>query len=228
MTTEIDKDELLSAFVDGELKQEYSERIINSLHQNPEAKSCFERYQLISDAMRNQLPPAMKRDFVNCVMNAIESEPLVFAPAAITSSKKSGFTRHLTNKAAGFAIAASVATLAVIGVQSQYQQDAPKQVATMPDNSEFVRLAKEPSSSANTTMPPLMMQQPQSGFSTASSSLGQRQITRARPNRKINPQLHQYIVIHSQQASGAGMHDIISSARLVSSPEHQNLDQVQR
>lgn len=221
MTIETEKGEQLSSFVDGEINREHCARIIGTLCKDQDMKSCFERYQLISDTMRNQLPPGMKRDFASCVMTAIESEPTIFAPAAL--SHKSVFSSPLTKKVAGLAIAASVATIAVIGVQSQYSE-APQQVATMPDNSEFVRLAKEKPENVQ----PVLVPNPGNGYSTASATLSQKQIPQSKPVHKFSPQLHQYIVIHSQQASGAGMHDIISSARLVSSSQQQGSDQVQR
>ena len=224
MTTETEKSEQLSAFVDGELNREHCERIISTICKDHDMVSCFERYQLISDTMRNQLPTGMKRDFVGCVMSAIESEPVIFAPAA--QSHRYRFPTHVTKKFAGFAIAASVATIAVIGVQSQYDDQPQQQVASMPDNSEFVRLAKE--KPANTNMQSVLIPNSSSGYSNASTTLGQKQIPQAKTVQKFSPQLHQYIVIHSQQASGAGMHDIISSARIVSSSQHQSSDQVQR
>ncbi|MGD8568783.1 MAG: sigma-E factor negative regulatory protein [Gammaproteobacteria bacterium] len=225
MTTDIEKNEQLSAFVDGELNREHCDHIISGLCNNQDTLSCFERYQIISDTMRSQLPVAMKRDFADCVKTAIESEPAILAPAL--TSKKSGFSTHITKKVAGFAIAASVATIAVIGVQLEYQ-DNPQQVATMPDNSEFVRLAKE--QPANTVRPPLMVPAPQNqnGFSTASTIMSRQQLPQGSQYKNLNPQLHQYIVIHSQQVAGAGMHDIISSARIVSSSQQQHANQVQR
>jgi negative regulator of sigma E activity len=225
MTTDIEKNEQLSAFVDGELNREHCEDMISGLCNNRDTMSSFDRYQMISDTMRSQLPVAMKRDFADCVRQAIESEPTILAPAI--TSKKSGYSTNVTKKVAGFAIAASVATLAVIGVQLEYQ-DKPQQVATMPDNSEFVRLAKE--QPADSVRPPLMVPAPeaQNGFSNASTIMGQQQLPQSRQINNLSPQLHQYIVIHSQQAAGTGMHDIISSARIVSSSQHQNVDQVQR
>lgn len=224
MTTDIEKNEQLSAFVDGELSRDHCEDIISGLCSSRDTMSSFDRYQMISDTMRSQLPVAMKRDFADCVSKAIESEPTILAPI---TAKKSGFSTHVTKKVAGFAIAASVATLAVIGVQVEYQ-DQPQQVATMPDNSEFVRLAKE--QPANVVRPPLMVPAPQvqNGFSTASTIVDQQQLPQGRHIENLSPQLHQYIVIHSQQAAGTGMHDIISSARIVSSYQHQHADQVQR
>jgi len=221
MKKETEKDEQLSAFIDDELTHERREECISAICKDSESKSCFERYQMISDAMRSQLPAGIKRDFANSVMAAIESEPTVLAP----KTRVPKIPTLLTRKAAGFAIAASVATIAVIGVQSQYNE--PQQVATtMPDNSEFVRMAKENPMPAN--IQPVISPRVANGYSTASTTI-QQPITQMKPARNFDWQLHQYIVNHSQYATGAGAHDIISSARIVSSSEQKiNSNQVKQ
>jgi negative regulator of sigma E activity len=229
MTIDQEKAEKLSSLMDDELNPQHSDQFISSLCKNDELKTCFERYQMISDSMRNQLPAGIKQDFAHNVMSAIESEPTVLAP--VTSPLKiPNLSSIVTKKVAGFAIAASVATIAVIGVQTQ-NSDEPQQMATtMPDNSEFVRLAKENPVTSN--MQPVITQKPSSGYSTASTLVRQPQVLPQNsvniPVQKFNPRLNQYIVIHSQQASGAGVNDIFSSARIASSPHQINPDQVQR
>jgi len=229
MTIEQEKGEKLSSFFDDELNPQHSEQFISSLCKDHDMKACLERYQMISDSMRNQLPAAIKQDFAYGVMTAIESEPTVLAPVT-SPSKIPNFSSAVTKKVAGLAIAASVATIAVIGVQSQ-NSDEPQQMATtMPDTSEFVRLAKENPATSN--VQPVITQKPSSGYSTASTMLHQPQMLQQNSVnssvKKFDPQLHQYIVIHSQQASGAGVHDIFSSARIASSPHQISADQVQQ
>lgn len=226
MTTATEKEEQVSAFIDDELTHEHNEQFINAICKDKDLKSCLERYQMISDSMRNQLPAGVKPDFANSVMAAIESEPTILAPANL--SHKSSFPSLLTRKAAGFAIAASVATIAVIGVQSQYT-DEPQQVATkMPDNSEFVRMDKENPMTAK-VQPVITPRSESSGYSTASTTVQQQAIPQINSPRNFDWQLHQYIVNHSQYANGAGVHDIISSARIVSSSEQKiTADQVKR
>jgi len=229
MTIEQEKAEKLSSLLDDELNPQRSEQFINSLCKDDGMKTCLERYQMISDSMRNQLPAGIKLDFAHSVMTAIESEPTVLAPVT-RPSKIPNFSSIVTKKVAGFAIAASVATIAVIGVQSQYSDEPQQMATTMPDNSEFVRLAKENPATSN--VQPVITQKPSSGYSTASTMVHQPQVLQQNsvnsPVNKFNPQLHQYIVIHSQQASGAGVHDIFSSARIASSPHQISADQVQR
>jgi len=212
MTTATEKEEQVSAFIDNELTHEHNEQFINVICKDKDLKSCLERYQMISDSMRNQLPAGIKPDFANSVMAAIESEPTILAPANL--SHKSSFPSILTRKAAG--------------VQSQYS-DEPQQVATkMPDNSEFVRMDKENPMTAN-VQPVIAPRSASSGYSTASTRVQQQAIPQINSPRNFDWQLHQYIVNHSQYANGAGVHDIISSARIVSSSEQKiTADQVKR
>ncbi|WP_455365548.1 sigma-E factor negative regulatory protein [Kaarinaea lacus] len=226
MTTVSEKDEQVSAFIDDELKQDQHEKVISEICKDQELKYCLERYQMISDSMRNQLPAGIKPGFVDSVMAAIESEPTILAPANL--SKKSSFPSMMTRKAAGFAIAASVATIAVIGVQSQYSDESQQVATTMPDNSEFVRMAKENPPPAN-MQPVITPRSASSGYSTASTTVQQQSIPQLKPSQNFDWKLHQYIVNHSQYANGAGVHDIISSARIVSSSEQKiSADQVKR
>ena len=229
MTKEQEKAEKLSSLFDDELNPQHSEQFISNLCKDHDMKTCLERYQMISDSMRNQLPTGIKQDFAHCVMTAIESEPTVLAPVT-SPSKIPNLSSIVTKKVAGFAVAASVATIAVIGVQSQYSDEPQQMATTMPDKSEYVRLAKE--KPATSSVQPVLTQKPSSGYSTASTMVRQPQVLQQNslnaPAKKFDPQLHQYIVIHSQHASGAGVHDIFSSARIATSSHQISADQVQR
>jgi negative regulator of sigma E activity len=237
MTIDSNKGEHLSSFVDGELDRENCDILISSICKDEDMKSCLTRYQMISDSMKNQLPDGIKSDFVHCVMTAIEQEPTAFAPTfaptASTNSRKSSAANakpgkvlifpSLTKKVAGFAIAASVATIAVIGVQSQ-NQDPASQVVVMPENSEFVRMNKQSPMTANVN--PVIVPETSSGYSTASSTVSQKAVPQLKPVRKFDPILQQYIVNHAQYASGSGVNDIFSHARIVaSSQDKQSADQ---
>lgn len=238
MTIDSNKGEHLSSFVDGELDRENCDILISSICKDEDMKACLARYQMISDSMKNQLPDGIKSDFVHCVMTAIEQEPTAFSPTApathSATTSKSQDTKpgkvinfpSFTKKVAGFAIAASVATIAVIGVQSQ-NQDPASQVVVMPENSEFVRLSEESTTTANVN--PVIVPKASDGFSTASSAVSQKPVPQLKPVRKFDPILQQYIVNHAQYASGSGVNDIFSHARIVASTqEKQSVDQGNR
>jgi len=228
MTIDSDKGEKLSSFIDGELSREHCETLISSICKDEDMKSCLARYQIISDSMKNQLPDGIKKDFVHCVMSAIDSEPTILAPSRSTPRKhvSSGnviYIPSFAKKVAGFAIAASVATIAIVGVQNQ-NQDPGSQVVAMPENSEFVRLQNQASMTASTD--PVIIPKSTSGYSTASSPITRNSIPQLKPTHKFDPVLQQYIVNHAQYASGSGVNDIFSHARIVaSSQEKQSADQ---
>jgi len=242
MTIESDKGEKISSLMDGELNGEHCESLISTICKDEDLKSCLARYQMISDSMKNQLPDGIKKDFVHCVMTAIESEPTTLAPP---SSKRFPDKSHqssgnnivhfpsITRKVAGFAIAASVATIAIIGVQSQNQDTAP-QVASMPQNSEFVRLQTQnptpvTANAGTFAIPQSKLPQGTKEVATVSIPLNQQTIPQLRPSRKFDPVLQQYIVNHAQYSSGSGVNDIFSHARIVASTQNKlNTDQAQR
>jgi len=243
MNTQSDKsdfeaDENLSSFIDGELRKDHCETLINSLCRDEGMKSCLDRYQLISDAIRRKLPRGINRNFIKSVMSAIESEPTILSPSR--SSSRMGFSSSFSKKVAGFAIAASVATIAIVSVQMKNSED-PQKIALMPESSEFVRLANEPPVVASNSQQPVLVPQTGNGFSNASTIVGQQELlsqgtvkgqplTQEEALQNIRAQLlHQYVLDHIQYASGSGVYDVIPHSRIVASTQQQDLlNQVQR
>ena len=76
--------EQLSALVDNECAAHELELALRRLTKEPELANCWQRYQLLSDTLRNQLPQTVSVDFSNRVRVAIEqdaaSAPLAVAP----------------------------------------------------------------------------------------------------------------------------------------------------
>ncbi len=102
--------ERISALVDDEIRDIEAEFLVRRLAGDEDAKDCWERYHLIGDAMRNHLPPVVDSDFASRVMAAIDEEPAL-------ERLPSGRTVHLLKPVAGVAVAASVAVMAIVGVQ---------------------------------------------------------------------------------------------------------------
>lgn len=105
------KREQLSALVDDELTHETSS-VIDSLLEDDEAKKTWERYHLIGNSLRGHLPEYYENT-ADRVSVAIASEPTILAPR-----KKSSV---LMKPVMGFAIAASVAAVAIFNVQQAKQ-----------------------------------------------------------------------------------------------------------
>jgi sigma-E factor negative regulatory protein RseA len=105
--------EQLSAYLDGELADAELELLAKRLGRDTELRQSLGRYALITESLRGERPTAASRNFAGNVMSALDNEP------AVTRSRfgvSPALARRL-RPVAGFAVAASVAALAVISVQ---------------------------------------------------------------------------------------------------------------
>ena len=105
-------DEKVSALVDGELPHEEVDQVIAALKQDRETQACWRHFHLISDALKNNLPGRLPEDFVSRVSLALEAEPTLSNPPPRRAVKPSRF--H--GPTIGFALAASVAAVAFLGL----------------------------------------------------------------------------------------------------------------
>ena len=127
--------EQVSAFVDGELPDAERELLQRRLAGDDELQATWQRYHLIRDAMREDLPEFIARKADTAFMQD-EDLSLDSMPASVT------ILQRFAKPAAGFAIAASVAMLAVVGVLYNTDSIAPQssvqiadtQPAKLPDN----------------------------------------------------------------------------------------------
>lgn len=99
----------LSAMVDGELADAETDLALRRLCKDRHWQGRWERYHLISDALQGHLPAALDADFAPRLLQAIDREPLL-QPAARTLP---AWYKPVT----GFALAASVALAALVGLQ---------------------------------------------------------------------------------------------------------------
>ncbi len=115
------KQENLSAFVDGEVQDE---NIVSSLVDDAEMAEKWQRYHLIRQGLRKELPKQANFDVSGAIASALESEPTILAPrktwrdAPIVSN-----VIPLVRSGGQLAIAASVAVAMVIGVQKLNQEE---------------------------------------------------------------------------------------------------------
>ncbi|MDQ7015463.1 MAG: sigma-E factor negative regulatory protein [Gammaproteobacteria bacterium] len=116
MATNKQVNESLSALIDGECDDKERERLLTLMMKRDqlELKSKWARYHLISDGAQGDVP-LLSADFSASVRDAIDSEPVILAPRALRSI----LTRSkLLKGVAGFAIAASVALVSIVGLRS--------------------------------------------------------------------------------------------------------------
>jgi sigma-E factor negative regulatory protein RseA len=129
--------EQLSALVDDELTGSEHDLLFKRIESDDQLYQRLSRYQLISDALQSHLPERVDPAFSRRVKAMLRSEPAL-----------SGYSRlaALARPAAGLAVAASVAVMAVISIQSA-RQGTPSPadvVASAPPAVDYLRVSDEP------------------------------------------------------------------------------------
>lgn len=114
----------LSAFMDGELAVESAEHIVTSIKAGGDLKLTWQHYHMIGDTMRGDL--AMRNDFCESVMRAIDREPVQFSKSVKTDSETDNQTESIYKKP-WFAnklwpVAASIAAMMFVGLMVLQQQ----------------------------------------------------------------------------------------------------------
>lgn len=106
--------ESLSALMDGETDELEFHRTLKMTSESDELRDTWRRYQLAASAMRRDLPVQVT-DYSAAIRAALDDEPTHGARAAVS---------RMAKPLGRFAIAASVAALAVLGVQQYSQPNA--------------------------------------------------------------------------------------------------------
>ncbi|WP_110456598.1 sigma-E factor negative regulatory protein [Shewanella algidipiscicola] len=114
--------EWVSAAVDGEVE----EQVLAELAADTDSHGQWRDYHMIGDAMRGELPKMVDLDLSANIAAAIEAEPTIIAPkrvepAQTAPARKSAGIIPMFKPFGQYAIAASVALVAVVGVQNYNQ-----------------------------------------------------------------------------------------------------------
>lgn len=141
--------EQLSALVDDELAPAEHAMLVRQLAQDPALLERLARYQLISDGLQNHLPGHVDAGFHRRVHAALQDEPVPQSGA--------GHLARLFKPLAGVAVAASVAVVAVLSLQSIREEDpaAVPAVAGIPATGDYIRAARAPQPAPDTLAPGL-------------------------------------------------------------------------
>lgn len=110
----------LSAFVDGELPENEKELLLCRLGQDPALRDELAKYVAIGRAMRGELQPAGLERLRERVAQAVDGDQA--AEQRVPASDTSGRRLRLFG---GIAMAASVALVALVGLQQFAADDAP-------------------------------------------------------------------------------------------------------
>ena len=131
--------EQISALVDDELEEQEQALLLRQLENDAELSGRLSRFQIISDALQNHLPETINSGFHARVQAALAHEPPV-------QQQRSGFA-GLFKPAAGIALAASVAMVAVLSLQSTRQEgpEAVPAVVSAPTHDSYIRAAADDS-----------------------------------------------------------------------------------
>lgn len=184
-------DEKVSALVDGELPREEVDNLFNELKRDKATQACWRHYHLISDALKNNLPDKLPEDFVNRVSLAIEAEPYLLSPP-----RRNYKVQSFLKPAVGFALAASVAAVAFLGL-GWNTHTAVEQV---------------PSLAANVT--PTTFNTVSTAPAISYSNVHGRQWDVEQP--AMISKLNDYLLNHDQYSSVAGMHNgVLPQVRIV-------------
>ncbi len=176
--------ENLSALVDDNLSEQERDQLIAQIAHDDELLATWSRYHLIKDTLQGHVHEYTTRNLAASISQQLEQEPVVLAPKA---RKTVSWQRPL----AGFAIAASVALVAVLGVRNidSGNGTAPVQVAQL-------------ETPASVTVTP----DPQALISPQSSSPATVEFVAAGPdNNPSGARLKSYLVNHYERKSNFGM-----------------------
>lgn len=138
--------ELLSALKDGELTAQDFSKIVPALYGESELRKRWDRYHLIGQAMRNNLPGVLQHDLASRVSAALQNEPTVLSPDTPAIPPKHVHDRSFT----GYAVAASVAVVGFLTVGLIAERLIPdtEMLASAPPNLSTVAVGTNLASSA--------------------------------------------------------------------------------
>jgi len=196
---ESDSNELLSAFVDGELPGPARDRIVDALYGRPELRRAWMRFHLIGDAVRKVGPVPGADSIAEEVDAALSDEGIVhFQPRA----------RRATLRALpGLAIAAAIASIAILGIHSLDDGGAQAPRITGDSRPELTVAA-----SASDTADPAASRVVSLAAQTTGAESNRLQWSNVAPDAETR--LNVYLVNHNAYA-GNGMRGVLPYVRIV-------------
>jgi sigma-E factor negative regulatory protein RseA len=181
--------EQISALIDGEYDGD-NNKALDALIHDQEMQDTWSRYHLIGDCLRDHLPEEITHQVSNHVSDTLRNEPTILAPQK---------TKQFNLKPiAGFAIAASVAMVAIFSVQQSNETNS---------------ISTAPIIAANTVN--AVAPQPQS-FTFPNAQVLPASIRQSdTPESVANQRLNHYLMNHNEYRSNGSMNGILPYVRLV-------------
>ena len=181
--------EQISNLVDGELENG-APFILNAMRENQEYKKAWHHYHLIGECLRGNLPKHVDMHLADRVSRIIENEPALYSTARATTRNP------LLKPVIGFAIAASVTVVVILGVKQAGMGTEATPAPTVAANH-----AKPPVNYqvARITGEPLVQHLPQNYQASADAQ----------------SRLNRYLVNHNEYRSNAGVQGMLPYVRIV-------------
>jgi sigma-E factor negative regulatory protein RseA len=178
--------EQVSAFLDGELPGSETELLLKRLTRDAELRESFGRYALIGESMRGGSHARASRAFTSRVNRAIDG-----GPATVDSPSVRARSPRWWRPFAGAAVAAGVATVAVVALQQRAVMPTVRSVA--PVSAQNVAVAK-PTEALSYTVPASV---PDAPGAAAPAALPAARLTN-------------YVFAHSRYSSVLGQSNVLS------------------
>ena len=183
------KKQQLSSLMDDESVHESSD-VIHALTSHDELRHTWIRYHLIGDCLRSNLPEKIDLALADRIGQAIASEPSILAPGRYATYMK---------PVLGFAIAASVAMVAILGLQHT-NTDPSLSIPSQP-------IALQPPVPSN--------QQVAGNYTNQGKSQRVQQLP-ASSQINAGSRLNRYLVNYNEYRANAGMQGILPYVRIIS------------
>ena len=189
--------EALSALLDGELDEQDRGVLLDRMADDAELRERWGRYSLIGDVMRGEA--AAVDGLAGRVRAAVEAEPTVLAPPGPSAPEPSAAAWW--KPVGGLALAAGLATVAVLGGRSMDRPDAAVPVASV----------APPTAVAAAPAPPAAM--PTAAVAGTTSG-ADREARWTSAERGVQERLDSYLVDYSGHAGGE-LRGMLPYARVV-------------
>ncbi len=109
---------MISQFLDDELDHTELDSLLHEIKNKPELKNTFNRYQVMSQALKAEQNITINADFLEKIKQQINQEPHYLLPKKVSKNRSVNFWQKTS-----LAVAATVACVAVIVSQQVGTQD---------------------------------------------------------------------------------------------------------
>lgn len=224
--------EQLSALMDNECADNERSSVLQRLCEESDGLACWERYHLVGDVLKGNVPAAYEIDFADKISFMIAQEaplesvaelaenPVENASQSTTKNMLEKLTKlvevsqsHLRSMwyqpMAGFALAASMACVGLLGVQIWQAS------FSTGSTGDILRVATVPSTMAVPSVTQATAAMLATG-STDSSELSDSKLSSSPIAEKLNA----YVINHHELATLSGIHGVMPYVRMVSYQAH--------